>query len=82
MLPITSLINKPSSLVLGAVPQDWEEERKRERERKHAKGTEGVILSLLWNLILLKCPERKLQRLAVHLLAALHCLRSAGMLTV
>lgn len=76
-----------SSPVWNTVPQDWEkkkEEQNREKRRRKEtrKGTVGVILCLLWNLILLKCPKRKLERLAVHLLAALHCLGTAGMITV
>lgn len=44
--------------------------------------SQGGNLTVLWYLIQLKCPERKLEKLAVHLLAELQYLRSAGRLTV
>lgn len=40
--------------------------------------SQGGNLTVLWYLIQLKCPERKLEKLAVHLLAELQYLRSAG----
>lgn len=39
-------------------------------------------LTVLYNLIQLKCPEREFEKLAVRLLAKLHYLSSAGRLTV
>lgn len=44
--------------------------------------SQGGNLTVLWNLIQLKCPGRELEKLAVHLLAELQYLRSAGRLTV
>lgn len=44
--------------------------------------SQGGNLTVLWYLIQLKCPERELEKLAVHLLAERQHLRSAGRLTV
>lgn len=44
--------------------------------------SQGGNLTVLWYLIQLKCPVRESQKLAVHLLAELQYLRSAGRLTI
>lgn len=43
--------------------------------------SQGGNLTVLWYLIYLKCPDRKLEKLSVHLLAELQYLKSAGRLT-